>query len=319
MYTSFYRLRGRPFQLTPDHRFFFEGQPHRRAIAYLTYGLSQGEGFVVITGDVGTGKTILMEHLFSKLQEERFVTGKVVTTQVDSDNLLRMVAAAFGVKHEGDDKATVLKRVETFLVDSYRSDTRALLVIDEAQHLSDGSLEELRMLSNYQVGGFPLLQTFLLGQTHFRRTIAGAGLEQLRQRVIASHHLQPLGREETRKYIEHRLRLVGWQNDPAFAVGAFDMIYEETGGVARRINLLWDRLLLFGFVEERHGIDESVIKDVIMDMRRENLPSSSTACSTAVHSAGGAPSSASETTASASDLDRLAERVTVLERHIKAQ
>ena len=272
MYTSFYKLRGRPFQLTPDHRFFYEGSPHRKAIAYLTYGLSQREGFVVITGEVGAGKTILVDYLFSKLHEENFITGKVVTTQLGADNLLRMVADAFGIESENTDKATVLKKLTSFLIGAHQRNTRPLLIIDEVQNLSKAALEELRMLSNYQLRELPLLQTFLVGQPQFRETMASGGLEQLGQRIIASHHLRPLDAAETQKYIEHRLGHVGWQNDPKVTDAAFALVFAETGGVPRRINLVLDRLLLFGFLEERHEIDEVVVDEVLRDMRSEGLP-----------------------------------------------
>ncbi len=273
MYTSFYKLQARPFQLTPDHRFFFEGRSHRKAIAYLTYGLSQREGFVVITGDVGTGKTILVDHLFSKLQDENFVTGKVVTTLLGADNLIRMVADAFGIESETGDKVAVLKKVTSFLTGAHQRNARPLLIIDEVQNLSKTSLEELRMLSNYQIRELPLLQTFLVGQTQFRQTMASGGLEQLGQRVIASHHLGPLHAEETRQYIEHRLRHVGWAGDPQMTEGAFQRVYAETHGVPRRINLLFDRILLFGYLEETHEVTETVVGDVLDDMRKEGLPS----------------------------------------------
>lgn len=328
MYTSFYKLRGRPFQLTPDYRYFFESQPHKKAMSYLTYGLGQREGFVVITGDVGTGKTILVDYLFSKLEGERFVTGKVLTTQVEADNLLRMVAGAFGIPYEGHDKATLLSNVESFLVNSHRSNIRPLLVIDEVQNLSSGSLEELRMLSNYQLRELPLLQTFLVGQTQFRRTMASQTLEQLRQRVIATYHLRPLDAEETRKYIEHRLRHVGWQDDPSLTDRAFRIIYEQTGGVPRKINLLCDRLLLFGFLEERHKIDSAVVNEVIIDMQKEGLhgtvasPAARKESATEAPSPDSAPVPASESegrSPTAADLDKLVERIAALERRVKAE
>lgn len=327
MYTSFYKLRGRPFQLTPDYRYFFESQPHKKAMGYLTYGLSQREGFVVITGDVGTGKTILVDYLFSKLAGERFVTGKVLTTQVEADNLLRMIAGAFGISHEGSDKAALLSNLESFLVNSHRSNIRPLLVIDEVQNLSPGSLEELRMLSNYQLRELPLLQTFLVGQTQFMRTMASQTLEQLRQRVIATYHLRPLDAEETRKYIEHRLRHVGWQDDPSLTERSFQIIYEQTGGVPRKINLLCDRLLLFGFLEEQHKIDSAVVNEVIIDMQKEGLHGTVASparmeSATEALSPDSAPVPASKPegrSPTASDLDKLAERIAALERRVKVE
>ena len=336
MYTSFYGLRTRPFQLTPDYHFYFDSRSHRKAVAYLTYGLSQCEGFVVITGDVGTGKTILVDYLLSKLSEEGFVTGKVVTTQLDADNLLRMVAAAFNLPHEGNDKATLIGNVESFLVSARRDDARPLLIIDEVQNLSHSSLEELRMLSNYQFREQPLLQIYLIGQPQFRMTMASQSLEQLRQRVIATYHLQPLDVDETRGYIEHRLRHAGWDDDPGFAEECFQMIYEETGGVPRKINLLCDRLLLFGYLEERHEIDSTVVSEVVAEMRNESLPGPLAACddsdgaALASQPAYSAVSSPPEPTRFpttspegsdpiAASLDKLAGRMTALEQRLAAQ
>lgn len=273
MYTSFYKFRGRPFQLTPDYRFFFEGKPHRKAIAYLTYGLSQREGFVVITGEVGTGKTILVDYLLSQIQRESFVTGKLVTTLLEADNLLSMVADAFGLECPANDKSAVLKSIKAFLIGAHQNNTRPLLIIDEVQNLSKSSLEELRMLSNFQVREFPLLQIFLVGQPQFRQTMASGGLEQLGQRIIASHHLRPLDAGETRKYIQHRLLRVGWSDDPIITEEAFALVYAETDGVPRRINLLCDRLLLFAFLEEMHEINAPIVDAVVQDMRSEGLPS----------------------------------------------
>ena len=272
MYEKHYNLRGQPFQLSPDYRFFFDSRPHRKAFAYLTYGLSKGEGFVVITGEVGAGKTTLVEYLLSKLRKDQALVAKVVTTQLEAENLIRVVAAAFGIEQEGADKATVLMRIESFLIDCHRNKKRPLLIIDEVQNLCHGSLEELRMLSNFQLDSRPLLQTYLVGQPQFRRKIASRDLEQLRQRVIAYYHLSPLDFDEARQYIEHRLQKVGWRNDPSFTGDAFEQIYRETGGVPRQINLLCDRLLLFAFLEDRHQIDGSVVSAVITDLRTEGIP-----------------------------------------------
>ncbi len=272
MYEKYFKLRGQPFQLSPDYRFFFDSRPHRKAFAYLTYGLSKGEGFVVVTGEVGAGKTTLVEYLLSKLRRDQAIVAKVVTTQLGAENLIRMIAAAFGIAQEGADKATVLMRIEAFLTDSYRNKKRPLLIIDEVQNLSHDSLEELRMLSNFQLDAKPLLQTYLVGQPQFRAKIASRDLEQLRQRVIAYYHLTPLDPDEARLYIEHRLHKVGWANDPSFTDEAFERIYKETGGVPRRMNLLCDRLLLFAFLEDRHEVDGSAVSDVITDLRTEGIP-----------------------------------------------
>ena len=269
MYTDFYKLTGRPFQLSPDPDFFFEAKPHKKALAYLSYGISQNEGFIVITGEIGAGKTILVEHILSTFVGKNVVAAKVISTQLNAEELLRMVAAAFEIPQEGIDKATVLQRMETFLIDCARMRKSVLLFVDEAQNLPHSALEELRMLSNMQSHGRSLLQIYLLGQPEFRRTIGRKSLEQLRQRVITSYHLQALDARETQQYIEHRLTLVGWQNDPQFSSEAYQMIFEATGGVPRKINLLCDRLLLLGYLEEKHEIATEIVKEVVLDMHTE--------------------------------------------------
>lgn len=271
MYTDHYKLTGQPFKLTPDARFFFGSRPHKKAMAYLTYGLSQGEGFIVITGDIGTGKSTLIDYLFSQLDTGKFIAIKVVTTHLEADDFLRVVASGLGIDHEGADKATLLKNIESFLVGCVREGRRVLLVVDEVQNLPRHSLEELRMLSNFQLGEHPLLQIYLVGQPQFRRTLADPELEQLRQRVIASHHLDPLDASQTREYIEHRLHMVGWQGDPGITDQAFAVIYQKTDGVPRRINLLCERLLLFGSLEDKHDIDREIVEEVARDLVQEDL------------------------------------------------
>lgn len=271
MYAEFYKLSGKPFQLTPDPRFYYNSSTHKKAMAYLTYGLNQGEGFIIITGDIGAGKTTLVGHLFDELDRDRFVACKVVTTQLGADDTLRMVAAGFGLANEGADKATLLQRIEQYLRAQHRAGKRALLVIDEAQNLPTRALEELRMLSNFQDGDRALLQSFLLGQPEFREKWAlDPELEQLRQRVIATHHLEPMTAEETRGYIQHRLELVGWNNDPHFTDDAFAAIYKYTTGVPRRLNTLCARIMLYGAIEEIHTISGTVVEEVIADLERDN-------------------------------------------------
>jgi putative secretion ATPase (PEP-CTERM system associated) len=272
MYTEFYNFRGLPFQITPDHRFFFDSRPHSKAAAYLTYGLSQGEGFIVITGEIGAGKTTLVNHMLSQIQGPDRVTAKVVTTQFEADNFMRVIASAFGIEQEGLDKATILRRIESFLKQCHEQGKRALLFVDEVQNVPPSSLEELRMLSNFQVEEKSLLQIFLVGQPQFRHTLISEDLEQLRQRVIATYHLSGLDNDETRHYIEHRLRRVEWQDDPEISDDAFHMVFEITNGVPRRINLLCDRLLLFGYLEELHRIDVSAVREVALDMQTEGIP-----------------------------------------------
>jgi putative secretion ATPase (PEP-CTERM system associated) len=269
MYTEFYRLSHLPFQLTPDARFFFESSVHRQAMSYLVYGLHHAEGFIVITGEVGAGKTMLVENLLSTISDSEFVIAKIVTTQLQGDDLLRMVAAGFGIGQENIAKGSLLRRIEDFVVSQRRTGKRALLIVDEAQNLSFAALEELRMLSNLMSGRSMAMQSFLLGQPQFRAVLANPELEQLRQRITAAYHLGPLNESETRSYIEHRLRLADWQGDPSFSDDCFPLLHKLTGGVPRRINTLCSRLLLYGFLEGLHALTAAAVEQVGGDLERE--------------------------------------------------
>lgn len=273
MYDQFYGLTGRPFQLTPDPHFYYESVTHRKAMSYLGYGLAQGEGFIVITGDIGAGKTTLVGHLMATIDPSRLTAVKIVSTQVGGDDMLRLAAQAFGVVAEGADKAMLLGRIEIWLHEQARSGRRSLLIVDEAQNLPIPALEELRMLSNFQLGGQALLQIFLLGQPEFRETLrTSPALEQLRQRVIATHHLDPMMPNEVEPYILHRLSLVGWNGNPQFTADAFARVYQETDGIPRRINALASRVLLLGAIDKLGMIDGGVVNAVIADMAQDDEP-----------------------------------------------
>lgn len=269
MYESFYGLTAKPFQLQPDPSFFFASKGHKRAMAYLEYGLSQSEGFIIITGEVGAGKTTLMRTLFKKLESEEIISAQIVNTYLNADEVLRMVAAAFGLNIENITKASLLLELEKFLRQCDQQGKRALLVVDEAQNLSADTLEQLRMLSNYQTDNKPLLQTFLLGQPEFRRILLGNNMQQLRQRVIATYHLGPIDVLETRAYIEHRLNTVGWRGDPIIQDEAFPLIHEHSGGIPRKINTLCDRMLIMGYLDELHSFGAHEVREVIQDIQQE--------------------------------------------------
>jgi general secretion pathway protein A len=269
MYLAYYGLTEKPFQLKPDPNFYFGSKGHKRATAYLEYGLSQEDGFIIITGEVGAGKTTLMRHLFQKIAQERIVAAQLVSTRLDPDDVLRMVSAAFGLAYDNLSKATLLLELEEFMRQRDREGKRALLVVDEAQNLSPQTLEELRMLSNFQTDDRPLLQTFLLGQPEFRRTLLGSQMQQLRQRVIATYHLGPLDLAETRSYIEHRLQKAGWTGKPSFQDGIFEIIHNFSGGIPRRINMFCDRLLIMGCLEELQSLGRSEANEVMLDIQKE--------------------------------------------------
>jgi general secretion pathway protein A len=304
VFDKFYKLSALPFLLTPDTRFFFGSSGHSRAIAHLVYGLSQQEGFIVITGEVGAGKTTLVEQLWAQLDRKTYVTARVVTTQVSNDDLLRLAMADFGLgETPGTDKSTLLRRFEHMVRDQRREGRRCLLVVDEVQNLSLAALEELRMLSNITVDGRASVQTILLGQPQFRPILASKDVEQLRQRVLASYHLGPLTEAETRGYIEHRLRTVDWHGDPAWDADAFAAVHRHTGGIPRRINTLCARVLLFGALEEVHTISGEMVDDTAEELSRDL-------------GAGMAP----EASPFATDLqDDLLRRIEVLERQASRQ
>ena len=270
MFDNFYGLTGKPFQLTPDPAFYFRSTTHRKALSYLGYGLAQGEGFIVITGEVGAGKSTLVAHLMSSIDPARLTVGQIVTSRLDEEEIVHVVAQSFGLDIDGHDKASALGAVEGFLHEEARAGRRCLLVVDESQNLSVSALEELRMLSNFQLGNHPLLQTLLLGQPEFRATLQGhASLEQLRQRVIAAHHLEPMERSEIEPYIVHRLERVGWSGNPAFDQRVFAELHEASGGIPRRVNQIANRLLLLGAVDERTRIDAVMLKAVLDEMAGE--------------------------------------------------
>jgi general secretion pathway protein A len=305
MYAKFYGLESRPFQLTPDARFFFESTVHRQAMAYLVYGLHHAEGFIIVTGEVGAGKTILVDNLLATISENSFVTAKIVTSQLAGDDLLHMVAAGFGIAKEGLNKGSLLQRIHDFVLAQHRDGRRALLIVDEAQNLSFEALEELRMLSNIVVDKTMALQSFLLGQPQFRAILASPGLEQLRQRVTAAYHLGPLSEAETRAYVEHRLKRAAWKGDPHFTEAAFPLIYQHSGGVPRRINTLCSRLLLYGFLEQLHTLTAGAVEKVANDLRDE-------LATVATPALGAAPAEPAE----AGALSQVADRVAALEKSV---
>jgi putative secretion ATPase (PEP-CTERM system associated) len=272
MYEDFYGLSGKPFQLNPDPAFFFGSRGHKRAFAYLQYGVYQNEGFIVITGEVGAGKTTIVRNLFEHLDRGRLVAAQIVSTQLDADDMLRSVATAFGLPMRAVDKATILASLEAFLCKLAIDGKRALLVVDEAQNLSPRAIEELRMLSNFQLGEHSLLQSFLIGQPELREMMQSPQMLQLRQRVIASYHLGPLDKGETQAYVEHRLRRVGWKGDPKFKPETFDLVHSASGGIPRRINTLCNRLLLAGFLGEKHEFDVADVQAIVHEISEELGP-----------------------------------------------
>ncbi len=271
MYEAYFGLRGKPFQLNPDPSFFYGSRGHRRAMAYLEYGLHQNEGFIVITGEIGAGKTLLVRSLLEKLDPKKIVAANLVSTQIDASDILRLVAAAFGIPSKHLTKSDLLLAIEAFLVSTTAAGKRALLIVDEAQNLTPQAVEELRMLSNFQLEDHALLQSFLVGQPEFRTIMQSPEMVQLRQRVIASYHLGPLDLLETQAYIEHRLSCVGWKGNPSFDQEAIREIFNVSQGIPRRINAICDRIMLGAFLGEQRRVSLDLVNQISTEMRDEQV------------------------------------------------
>jgi len=274
MYKAFYGLTSEPFQINPDPRFYYASKQHRRAKAYLEYGVMRNEGFIVITGEVGAGKTTVVRGLLDGLDADKVVAANLVTTQLDADDTLRMVGAAFGVRSKNISKSDLLISLEAFLVSQVSQGKRCLLIVDEAQNLTMQAVEELRMLSNFQFGQQALLQTFLVGQPEFRAILQSPDMQQLRQRVTATCHIGPLDQPDTQRYIEHRLQCAGASAErPKFDAPALEAIFKATSGIPRRINMLCDRLLLSGYLNGRDSFGLEQVNEVVSELTEEAGPS----------------------------------------------
>lgn len=266
MYEAYYGLTVKPFQLNPDPSFYFDSTQHRRARAYLEYGIHQNEGFIVVTGEIGAGKTTIVRGLLEVLDRGKVIAAQLVSTQLDADDMLRMVAAAFGVHSKSGAKADLLLSLEAFLVDIARQGKRCLLIVDEAQNLTPRAVEELRMLSNFQFESHALLQSFLVGQPEFRAILLSPQMEQLRQRVIAACHIGSLSASETQEYIQHRIKCAGSTGDPQFESAAYAAIHRASAGIPRRINGICDRLLLAGFLADKKIFSKEDVDDVASEI-----------------------------------------------------
>jgi len=269
MYESYFGLSAAPFNLTPDPDFYFDSRGHGNALAYLKFGVHQGEGFVVVTGEIGAGKTTLVRTLLSGLDRQGIVAAQIVSTQLEAGDLLRSVAIAFGIPPKNLSKPDLIATIEAFLTSLVLENKRALLIVDEAQNLNRQAIEELRMLSNFQLGNRALLQSFLIGQPELRALLTSKPMEQFRQRVIASCHLGPMDAQETSNYVEHRLSRVGWKGKPSFDAAAYEAIYRSTLGIPRRVNLLCNRLLLATYLAFSVRIDGATVETVANEMRSE--------------------------------------------------
>jgi general secretion pathway protein A len=269
MYESFYKLTGKPFQLLPDMKIIYPSSSHKRALSYLLYGVEQGEGFIVITGDVGTGKTTLIQAMLSEIQTDEVIPINIAVANMDDTAIIHSIAEGLDLGLDGKNKVAIIRELKDRLNNFHKQNKRVLVIVDEAQTLSWEALEELRILSNLENNGKALLQVFLVGQTELRLMVHSQNTEQLRQRIIASYNMAHLSESETKKYIKYRLEKVDWKNDPTIGKGVCELIYEWSAGIPRKINLLCDRLFLYGYLEKLHALEKQHLKTVIAEMEEE--------------------------------------------------
>jgi putative secretion ATPase (PEP-CTERM system associated) len=265
MYERFYQLRERPFALSPDPDYLYPSRVHQEALDYLRYGVESQAGFIVITGAIGSGKTTLLQTLLRNLDSQTTV-GRIVNTMLEPRELLETILIDFGLDPTGRSKPLLLRDLSQYLVDQRLAGRLVLLVIDEAQNLGLGALEELRMLSNLETEKSKLLQIVLVGQPNLRDKLAAPELEQLRQRITVSYHLPPLDADETGHYINHRLRRAALGAPLEFPRAATDLIHARSRGVPRIINVICDAALVFGYAEEHRVFDDATIAGVLDEL-----------------------------------------------------
>ena len=266
MYQHYYGLNKMPFNTTPDTRFFFHSEQHQEALSSLIYAISERKGFVLITGEIGSGKTTICRALLNRLDPNTKVA-VVTNTRLTGKQLLQAVCEEFNLWIPGNvGKVTLFSELNSFLVDQYRMGQNVVLIIDEAQNLRPEVLEEVRMISNLETERDKLVQIILMGQPELRDIIDLDELKQLKQRIVLRFHLYPLTEKESRDYIFHRLKVAGASGTLKFTKGALREVYEYSGGIPRVINILCDNALLLGFVRETKRITDDVIREVITDL-----------------------------------------------------
>lgn len=269
MYTSFFGLREKPFDLLPNPDFLYLSRAHKRALTYLTHGIRERTGFILLTGEVGSGKTTLIRNMIrSQLRDS--VLAKVFNTRVDSLQLLMQINGDFGLETDGKDKSTLLRELNDFLIEQYARRRQSVLIIDEAQNLSAEILEEVRMLSNLETDRDKLLQIILVGQPELRDILSVPGLMQLRQRIQINCHLQPLSAAEVREYISFRLEKAGNRNALTFSDDAVEAIAAYSRGIPRLINILCDYVMIDAFSAQTRNIDGSTVHELATDLSFES-------------------------------------------------
>ncbi|MCK5580767.1 MAG: AAA family ATPase [Candidatus Omnitrophica bacterium] len=274
MYNKFYGFEEYPFSMTPNSRFFFESSKHAEALSTLLYAIEQRKGFVVITGDIGSGKTMVCRTLLNQLDSQT-ETALITNTYISGKDLLCSIMDDLYVEYTPGSKTRLLAQLNNYLIDQIRNDKNVVLIIDEAQNLKPSVLEEIRMLSNLETENEKLLQIIFLGQPELKQKLSLARLEQLRQRIAVFYHLSPLGEEEAKKYIQHRIEVASSQpGKEIFTPEALGLVYEFSRGIPRLINQICDSALLSGYVYGKPVIGAAIMREVIDESPMSQLSSS---------------------------------------------
>ncbi len=270
MYEQFFHLKAKPFELVPNPGFIFMSKSHKKAMHYLYYGIREKAGFILLTGEVGSGKTTLISDLIRRV-DTNVTLARVFNTKVNSDQLLAMINDDFGLDVKGKDKILLIKDLNDFLIEQHVKGHNVVLIIDEAQNLKPDLLEEIRMLSNLETETSKLMQIVLVGQPELRMMLAQPEMRQLRQRISISCRIYPLSRLETEEYIYHRLEIAGNRDAVTFSEGCMDIIYQNCKGIPRLVNILCDFILLTAFIEETRSVDIEMLSDTVADLDFETL------------------------------------------------
>jgi general secretion pathway protein A len=267
MYESYYGLTKNPFTVTPDPEFLYLGENHREALAQLLYGVKEKKGFIVITGEVGTGKTTLIHCLLNRLDgNSQTKTAFVFNPKLNVDDFFRYILKDMGLQANGETKGDYLHTLHRYLLEAYQRDERVVVIIDEAQGLNPDLLEEVRLLSNFETSKSKLIQVVLVGQPELNKTLSRFEFRQLRQRINMRFHLPALSKKETQEYIEKRLRVAGARG-PLFSDGATNEVYRRSKGIPRLINILCDNALLNGYALDRKKVDEKIVREAAKDLK----------------------------------------------------